>query len=62
MTNTNTKPPAATGQWGHEVSDRLTVIETQLSHLATRAWVLGGVVGGMVSAALIAIAFIELWQ
>ena len=29
------------------VETRVTVIETELKHLATKAWVLGGVVGGM---------------
>ena len=37
-------------------------METELSHLATRAWVLGGVVGGMVAAATVTIAIIRLFS
>lgn len=47
------------------IEDRLTRLETkfdtELKHLATRAWVLGGVVGGMVIAASLAIAFVKLF-
>ena len=38
-----------------------TKLDSELKHLATRAWVLGGVVGGMVSAALITLATIRLF-
>ena len=38
------------------VERRLTALETELKHLATKAWVLAGVVGGMVAAALITLA------
>ncbi len=37
-------------------------VETELRHLATRAWVLGGVVGGMISAAIITLAVIRLFS
>ena len=38
-----------------------TKLDTELKHLATRAWVLGGVVGGMVSATLITLTVIRLF-
>lgn len=37
-----------------DLEQRVTVIEAELKHLATKAWVLGGVVSGMGLAALIA--------
>ena len=37
-------------------------IETELKHLATRAWVLGGVVGGMVTATLITLTVLKFFQ
>ena len=37
-------------------------VETELRHLATRAWVLGGVVGGMISAVIITLAVIRLFS
>ncbi len=40
--------------------ERLTRLETQMEHMATKAWVLGGVVGGMVAAALITLAVAKL--
>ena len=46
----------------HAVEIRLTRIETELKHLATRAWVLGGVVGGMVAATAITLTVIKLFQ
>lgn len=46
-----------------EVETRLTRIETkldtELNHLATKAWVLGGVVAGMIGAATIAAAVVR---
>lgn len=47
------------------IEERLTRMETkfdvELPHLATKAWVLGGVVGGMVVAASLAIAVLKLF-
>ncbi len=43
------------------VEGRVLVIETELKHLATKAWVLGGVVGGMVLAASVAVAVLKLF-
>lgn len=50
------------GEWKTSVEVRLAKMETELSHLATRAWVLGGVVGGMVAAATVTIAIIRLFS
>lgn len=44
------------------VEVELAAVKTELKHLATRAWVLGGVVGGMVTATLITLAVIKLFQ
>ena len=41
--------------------ERLASIEAHMKHMATKAWVLGGVVGGMVAAVLITLAFIKLF-
>ncbi len=43
------------------VEDRVLVVETELTHLATKSWVLGGVVGGMVLAASLALAVVRLF-
>lgn len=43
------------------IEGRVLVVETELKHLATKAWVLGGVVGGMVLAASVAIAILKLF-
>ena len=48
---------------GNQLADhgnRLAKIEAHMEHMATKAWVLGGVVGGMVSAALITLAVARL--
>lgn len=57
------------GGGGGGIDDRLRTVEvqlaevrTELKHLATRAWVLGGVVGGMVTATLITLAVVKLFQ
>ena len=53
------------GQRLREIERRLTSIETkfdtELPHLATKQWVLAGVVGGMVIAASLAIAILKLF-
>lgn len=43
------------------LEDRLARVETDMKHLATRAWVLGGVVGGMGAAAGITLLIIRLF-
>ena len=43
------------------VENRVLVIETALQQLATKSWVLGGVVGGMVLAASLARAVVKLF-
>ena len=44
------------------VEVQLAQVETELKHLATRAWVLGGVVGGMVTATLITLTVLKFFQ
>lgn len=44
------------------VEQQLARIETELRHTATRAWVLGGVVGGMAIAAVITIGLLKLFE
>ena len=39
---------------------RVAKIEAHMEHMATKAWVLGGVVGGMVAAALVTLAVARL--
>lgn len=46
---------------GSDVRERLARIEAHMQHMATRAWVLGGVVGGMGLAAALTIAIIKLF-
>lgn len=41
--------------------ERLAAVETHMRHMATKAWVLAGVVGGMVSAAIVTIAIMRLF-
>ena len=43
-----------------EHGNRITQLETHLEHLATKAWVLGGVVGGMGLAAVVALGVARL--
>lgn len=42
------------------VNRRLTWVEGQLSHLASRSWVLGGVIVGMVISTGIALTIVQL--
>ena len=44
-----------------DLAGRVTRLEAHMEHMATKAWVLGGVVGGMVSAALITLAVVRLF-
>ena len=39
-----------------DVNERLVRVESQLQEVATRGWVLGGVIGGMVAASGLAAA------
>ena len=42
--------------------DRLeTKFDTELKHLATKAWVLGGVIGGMVIAVMVTLTILKLF-
>ena len=45
-----------------KVEDRILVIETELTHLATRSWVLGDVVGGMGIAATVALVVVRMFS
>lgn len=45
----------------HDHGERLASIEAHLQRLATKAWVLGGVVGGAVLAVSMALTFIKVF-
>ena len=45
----------------HTLDRRLLVVETELRHLATKSWGLGGGVEGMVLAASLASAVVKLF-
>lgn len=44
-----------------DIGERVAKLEAHMQHLATKAWVLGGVLGGMVLAASLAIAVLKLF-
>ena len=44
-----------------QIEGRLSMIEEKLNHVATKAWVLGGVVGGCVLAVGMAMAYLRLF-
>lgn len=46
---------------GYSTDERLARLETHFLQTATKAWVLGGVGGGMVAAATLTIAIIKLF-
>ena len=46
---------------GRDVYERLARIEAHMQHMATRAWVLGGVVGGMAVAATITLVIMRIF-
>ena len=43
-----------------ELAQRITAVETHLQHMASKSWVLGGVVGGAGLAATIALAVMKI--
>ena len=43
------------------ISERIAILEERSRHLATKSWVLGGVVGGMIISATLALAIAKLW-
>ena len=53
-----TEPPSG-GDGG--IGERVATIEAHMTHMATKAWVLSGVVGGMGLAAVITIAILRLF-
>ena len=46
----------------HDLRERVSALEAHMKHMATKAWVLGGVVGGMGLAATIALATIRVFS
>ena len=46
---------------GGVIGERVAKLETHMQHLATKAWVLGGVLGGMILAASLSIAILKLF-
>ena len=44
-----------------EIKDALARVEENMKHTATKAWVLGGVLGGMAIAATIAGTILRYW-
>ena len=50
------------GGVGSNALQRLAAIEAHMTHMATKAWVLGGVVGGMGLAAAITLAVMRLFM
>ena len=50
------------GGGGPTYGERLAALEAHMQHVATKAWVLGGVVGGMGLAAMIALAVMKLFS
>ena len=44
-----------------EAEKDIAGIKNELTHLATKAWVLGGVIGGMIIAASLAITILKLF-
>ena len=45
----------------HDFRGRISRLEAHMEHMATKSWVLGGVVGGMVAAATVTLAVIKLF-
>ena len=45
-----------------EIYERLARIEAHMQHMATKAWILGGVVGGMGLAATITLAIVRVFM
>ena len=44
----------------HALHERVAALEAHMEHVATKAWVLGGVVGGMGLAATITLTIIRI--
>ena len=45
----------------HNLLERVAALEAHMEHAATKAWVLGGVVGGMVLATTITLTIIRIF-
>ena len=46
----------------HDLRERVSALEANMQHMATKAWVLAGVVGGMGLAAVVALAAFRLFS
>lgn len=44
-----------------DIVQRIATVEERLNHVATKAWVLGGALFSIVTAATLAVAVIRLW-
>ena len=59
----NTNGGSSSGGGGSRgLPERVAALEAHMSHVATKSWVLGGVVGGMISAAIVALAVARIFQ
>ena len=45
----------------HDLRERVSSLEAHMNHMATKAWVLGGVVGGMGLATTMALAIVRIF-
>ena len=45
----------------HDLRERVSALEAHMSHMATKAWVLSGVIGGMVLAVTLTFTLIKLF-
>ena len=45
----------------HDLRERVSSLEAHMKHMATKAWVLGGVVGGMGLATTMALAIVRIF-
>lgn len=50
------------GRNGGDLREMVAILEAHMQHLATKAWVLGGVIGGMVLAAIISLSVLKLFS
>ena len=45
----------------HDIDTRLARIEERLKHVATKEWILAGVIGAIVTASMLALALLKLF-
>ncbi len=46
----------------HAIDLRLARIEESLKHVATKEWILGGVIGAIIAASMVALALLKLFD